>query len=143
MAGLSHAEIAPETLTGADAKLRLELDATHSLAGMGLASALTPTLVEAGMSTTITIEHVGDHMEPETRSRDDLLRLAAAAGSAVVYALRIYLPGGLTDLAVKKSVEGLDAAIRKWRRDNGNTGLTVPIYGPDGKTIIHTVDKDA
>jgi hypothetical protein len=35
---------------------------------------------------------------------------------------------------------GIAAAVRKWQRDTGNTGVEVPIYGSDGETIIHTVE---
>jgi hypothetical protein len=35
---------------------------------------------------------------------------------------------------------GIAAAVRKWQRDTGNTGVEVPIYWPDGETIIHTVE---
>ena len=62
-----------------DDQLRLEIDAASSLAGMGLASALMPALVEAGMSATIRVDHVGDHEQSEYRSRDEVARLAAEA----------------------------------------------------------------
>lgn len=125
-----------------DKQLRLEIDSASRRAGMGLASALTPALVEAGMSTTITFDHFGDHAIVEKRSRDEALRLAAEASRAVVYQLRIYLPPAAIALGLEKLVERIDAAIRKWRRDTGNPDLTVPIYGPDGETIIHTVTKE-
>jgi hypothetical protein len=125
-----------------DDQLRLEIDATPSMAWIGLASALTPALEEAELSTSITVDHVGEHVETEYRSHDEVLRLAAAAVPPVVYVLRVYVPPALTDLALSKFVAGIDAAIRKWRRDTGNTGLVVPIYGPDGETIIRTVERE-
>lgn len=125
-----------------DDQLRLEVDSTSSLAGLGLASALTPALEDAGLSTTITVDHVGDHEETQYRSVGEALRLAAEAVPPVVYVLRVYLPPAATALALDKLVAGIDAAIRKWRRDTGNTGVEVPIYGPDGKTIISTVERD-
>ena len=61
----------------------------------------------------------------------------------MIYELRVYLPPAAIALGLEKLVDRIDAAIRNWRRDTGNTGITVPIYGPDGETVIHRVEKDA
>lgn len=122
--------------------LLIEIDATSGIAAhaTGLGSELTQALKASGLPTTITIHHVGGHEEVETRSIEGQAGLVLA--SIVIYQLRIYLPNALTDLVVKKVVADLDQRIRRWRRKTGNTKLEVPIYGPDGETVIHTVERD-
>ena len=61
----------------------------------------------------------------------------------MIYELRVYLPPAAIALGLEKLVGRIDAAIRKWRYETGNIAITVPIYGPDGETIIHRVEKDA
>jgi hypothetical protein len=48
----------------------------------------------------------------------------------------------VNDIAVDRLVAAIDRRVRTWRRQSGNPTLVIPIYGPDGKTIIHTVDVD-
>jgi hypothetical protein len=121
--------------------LLLEIDATSSRAALdesGLGHEITEALRASGLPTTITINSIGDHQQPETRDVTAGLTLAAV----VIYQLRIYLPNALTEFMVKKAVDELDRRIRSWRRRTGNTRLEVPIYGPDGKTVIHIVERD-
>jgi len=120
--------------------LRVEIDAQSSLAARGLASALSPALAAAGLPTTIEVHHYGDHEVPEYRSRD--AELLAAASLPIVYGLHVYLPAKLTDLAATKLASEIAARIRKWRRETGNDNLEVPIYGPDGETVIRTIEVD-
>jgi hypothetical protein len=38
---------------------------------------------------------------------------------------------------------GIAAAVRKWQRDTGNTGVEVPIYWPDGDDHPHDRVREA
>ena len=106
---------------------------------MGLVSALTPALEEAGLSTSVSIVHDGDHEETEYRSGEEAVRLGREAAQAVIYELSIYLPPAAIAFGLERLADRIEAAFWKWRRDRGQPGLKVPIYGPDGKTIIRTV----
>lgn len=127
-------------MDGQNTSLRFEIDADSPRATAELGSLLTPVLRDAGLPTTISVRTFGDHMRDEYRSRE-AIELLAAAGSTV-YGLRIYLPSTLVGVAVDRLVAAIDGRVRTWRRHSGNPTLEVPIYGPDGKTIVHTVDVD-
>jgi hypothetical protein len=123
--------------------LLLEIDASSPLAAhtSGLDKELNHALKAAGLPTEIAVHSVGEH-ELESRTFGNMLRLGAEAAPIVIYQLRIYLPPALTSLAVSKVVADLDQRIRRWRRRTGHTKLEVPIYGPDGETIIHIVEVE-
>jgi hypothetical protein len=106
-----------------------------------IARALTPALKDAGLPTTISFHNYGSHMRDEYRSYEAIEAALAAAGGTV-YGLRIYLPSTLVGIAVDRLVAAIDRRVRTWRRQSGNTTVQVPIYGPDGKTVIHTVDVE-
>jgi len=129
------------TETADQQHLLLEIDADSVWASREFARALTPLLKDAGLPTTISVHNYGDHMRDGYRSHDAIETALAAAGGTV-YGLRIYLPSTLVGIAVGRLVSAIDRRVRTWRRQSGNPTLEVPIYGPDGKTIIHTVDVD-
>jgi hypothetical protein len=101
-----------------------------------------PALDEVGLERSIRSVHIGDHQRAEVRSSDDPSQLVNEA-IRVVYGLRVYLPAALVGAAVTRLIGALDTRLREWRRATHNTHLAVPIYAPDGTTVLRTVEVDS
>ena len=122
----------------------IELDTKHvRFTGESLHEALRPALEEAGIVGPVTFSYVGSHQAGQTRTTKDVGDLLLTAGTLYVYSLALYLPNKIAGGVIDRLVERLAEQVRSWRRVTGNTHLDVPIYGPDGETILTTVHRES
>lgn len=56
--------------------------------------------------------------------------------------VRVYLPQAAIKLGLDRVVEKVEQAIRRWRRDTGNTKVEVEIWAPDNRSILKTVERE-
>jgi hypothetical protein len=119
--------------------IRVEIDVESPMASRSLRKAIMPVLERFDLEQHMSFDYVGQ-APPDSETRS-LPPEPMEAASYVVHELRIHLPGTLIEKGTTVVVAAIVQAIKRWRRKTGNTGLEVPIFGPDGE-VLAVVERD-
>lgn len=115
--------------------LRIEIHAESAQGPGSLRKTLAPLLREAGiLPGQCRVDWIGD---PPIERHGAWQEPA----SYVVNELRIHLPAALIALGTKYAVEQTASRVKDWRRQTGNAGIDVEIWGPDGR-LLKTIERD-
>jgi hypothetical protein len=109
--------------------LRIEIHQESRAASEALRSELSPVLEQFGLPHSVGVDDVGPP-RIERRSLPEAVNYA-------VHELTIRLADAVTTVCLGAIAD----AIKRWRRETGNTTLDVPIFGPN-EEVLTVVKRD-